>query len=146
MNTELMKKLWTDNGGEFHGPNVETGTMPESDLLPFLHSLQQKLPDQYEFQRVDVKQLLSDWEDIDDEKAFENPHPIFGMAADLDHTRELNLELIEASTVMMNDNLILMRALKRIKDVANTPPCDNQILLLATEAMNKVSPVKQVDG
>lgn len=31
--------LWRKAGGEFHGPNVETGTMPESQLLPFLQAL-----------------------------------------------------------------------------------------------------------
>lgn len=34
-----LRALWRNAGGEFHGPNVETGTMPEAKLLPFLGSL-----------------------------------------------------------------------------------------------------------
>lgn len=34
-----LRKLWRDAGGSFHGPNVETGTMPEATLLPFLRKL-----------------------------------------------------------------------------------------------------------
>lgn len=34
-----LRKIWREKGGSFHGPNVETGSMPESDLLPFLHAL-----------------------------------------------------------------------------------------------------------
>jgi hypothetical protein len=36
-----LRALWRDHGGSFHGPNVETGTMPEADLLPLLRGLQQ---------------------------------------------------------------------------------------------------------
>lgn len=34
-----IRRIWRDAGGRFHGPNIETGTMPESQLLPFLRSL-----------------------------------------------------------------------------------------------------------
>lgn len=34
-----LRALWRAAGGGFHGPNIETGTMPESLLLPFLRSL-----------------------------------------------------------------------------------------------------------
>jgi hypothetical protein len=34
-----LRALWRANGGEFHGPNVETGYMPEEKLLPFLRRL-----------------------------------------------------------------------------------------------------------
>lgn len=37
-NVEL-RGLWYGAGGSFHGPNVETGTMPEEKLLPFLREL-----------------------------------------------------------------------------------------------------------
>jgi hypothetical protein len=36
---DQLRKLWTTAGGRFHGPNVETGTMPEALLLPFLRRL-----------------------------------------------------------------------------------------------------------
>jgi len=36
---EELKALWREHGGKFHGPNVETGTMPEVLLLPFLRDL-----------------------------------------------------------------------------------------------------------
>lgn len=36
---EELRALWRKHGGDFHGPNVETGTMPESKLLPFLRSI-----------------------------------------------------------------------------------------------------------
>lgn len=31
--------LWRLAGGKFHGPNVETGTMPEAQLMLFLRAL-----------------------------------------------------------------------------------------------------------
>lgn len=34
-----LRQLWRDAGGSFHGPRVETGTMPEEKLLPFLRGL-----------------------------------------------------------------------------------------------------------
>lgn len=34
-----LKNMWVQAGGKFHGPNVETGTMPEEQLLPFLRKL-----------------------------------------------------------------------------------------------------------
>lgn len=36
---DALRALWRDAGGKFHGPNVETGTMPEDHLLPFLRGL-----------------------------------------------------------------------------------------------------------
>lgn len=34
-----LRARWRAAGGNFHGPHVETGTMPESMLLPFLRDL-----------------------------------------------------------------------------------------------------------
>lgn len=34
-----LRRQWKAAGGKFHGPNIETGTMPEADLLPFLRRL-----------------------------------------------------------------------------------------------------------
>lgn len=34
-----IRAHWRAAGGEFHGPNVEHGDMPESKLLPYLRSL-----------------------------------------------------------------------------------------------------------
>ena len=34
-----LKSMWVEAGGKFHGPIVETGTMPEERLLPFLRKL-----------------------------------------------------------------------------------------------------------
>ncbi len=43
MNNELSRdtcrKIWTAAGGSFHGPNVETGLMPEDKLLAFIQGL-----------------------------------------------------------------------------------------------------------
>lgn len=36
---EELREIWRHAGGRFHGPNVETGTMPEEKLLPFLRKL-----------------------------------------------------------------------------------------------------------
>lgn len=36
---DCLRGIWRRAGGEFHGPNVETGTMPEAILLPFLRGL-----------------------------------------------------------------------------------------------------------
>lgn len=36
---QQLRKAWREAGGDFHGPNIETGTMPEAKLLPFLRSL-----------------------------------------------------------------------------------------------------------
>lgn len=35
----VLRALWINRGGSFHGPSVETGTMPEAKLLPFLREL-----------------------------------------------------------------------------------------------------------
>lgn len=37
-----LRALWRQHGGSFHGPIVETGTMPERKLLPFLRRLIQR--------------------------------------------------------------------------------------------------------
>ncbi len=34
-----LRKLWIEAGGDFFGPNIETGSMPESKLLPLLRRL-----------------------------------------------------------------------------------------------------------
>lgn len=34
-----LRALWREQGGSFHGPKVETGTMPEAQLLPWLREL-----------------------------------------------------------------------------------------------------------
>lgn len=34
-----LREYWRRLGGDFHGPNVETGTMPEAKLLPMLKYL-----------------------------------------------------------------------------------------------------------
>jgi hypothetical protein len=34
-----LREWWLAQGGKFHGPNVETGTMPEAKLLPTLRRL-----------------------------------------------------------------------------------------------------------
>lgn len=34
-----LRQLWIQAGGRFHGPHVETATMPEEKLYPFLRSL-----------------------------------------------------------------------------------------------------------
>lgn len=39
MTDEDIRALWLSKGGSFHGPNIETGTMPEAQLLPFLREL-----------------------------------------------------------------------------------------------------------
>lgn len=39
MTNDELRALWRSKGGSFHGPNIETGTMPEAKLLPFLREL-----------------------------------------------------------------------------------------------------------
>jgi hypothetical protein len=39
MTDDELRALWRNAGGRFHGPNIETGTMPESQLLPLLRKL-----------------------------------------------------------------------------------------------------------
>lgn len=41
-----IRRLWRAAGGHFHGPNVETGTMTEARLLPFLRHLLDEAPSQ----------------------------------------------------------------------------------------------------
>lgn len=36
---DFIRTLWRDNGGSFHGPKVETGTMPEANLLRLFRNL-----------------------------------------------------------------------------------------------------------
>lgn len=38
---DALRTMWRAAGGGFHGPTVETGTMPEAKLLPFLRGLAQ---------------------------------------------------------------------------------------------------------
>lgn len=40
-----LRAWWREQGGRFHGPNVETGTMPEEQLLPALRGLFEQLND-----------------------------------------------------------------------------------------------------
>lgn len=39
---DIQRDFWRTNGGEFHGPNVETGSMPEAKLLPLLRDLRKE--------------------------------------------------------------------------------------------------------
>lgn len=39
MTDDELRELWRINGGRFHGPNIETGTMPEAQLLPLMRAL-----------------------------------------------------------------------------------------------------------
>jgi hypothetical protein len=39
MTDSELRDLWRKAGGNFHGPRIETGTMPEAALLPFLRGL-----------------------------------------------------------------------------------------------------------
>lgn len=34
-----LRAMWKSNGGMIHGPNIETGSMPETLLLPLLEEL-----------------------------------------------------------------------------------------------------------
>ncbi len=36
-----LRDLWKNAGGLFHGPHVETGTMPEATLLPMLRKYEE---------------------------------------------------------------------------------------------------------
>ena len=42
MSDDEVRRWWVQWGGRFHGPNVETGTMPEEKLLPMLRKLMAK--------------------------------------------------------------------------------------------------------
>ena len=39
MTDDELRVMWRNAGGEFHGPRIETGIMPEAKLLPFLRDL-----------------------------------------------------------------------------------------------------------
>ncbi len=41
MTDDELRAMWREAGGRFHGPNIETGTMPESILLPFLRRMRE---------------------------------------------------------------------------------------------------------
>jgi hypothetical protein len=41
MTDDDLRAIWRNKGGDFHGPRIETGTMPEYKLLPFLRELMQ---------------------------------------------------------------------------------------------------------
>lgn len=36
---DFLRRLWRMNGGDFYGPNIETGVMPEDKLLRFLRTV-----------------------------------------------------------------------------------------------------------
>lgn len=46
LDDDTLRALWRNCGGEFFGPNIETGTMPEARLLPFLRDLMAAAADQ----------------------------------------------------------------------------------------------------
>lgn len=57
---EDFKRIWVEAGGEFHGPNIETGTMPQDKLIPFLYTLARsgigdKLKSGHSFSKEDLK-------------------------------------------------------------------------------------------
>jgi hypothetical protein len=62
-----LRQLWKEAGGEFHGPNIETGTMPESKLLPFLRQLraQRQQGSEPVYQR---QYIVGNWKDVDEEE------------------------------------------------------------------------------
>jgi hypothetical protein len=41
---QRLRRMWIAAGGEFHGPRIEHGSMPESTLLPFLRRIITKGP------------------------------------------------------------------------------------------------------
>jgi hypothetical protein len=52
MSDDDLRKLWRAAGGGFHGPHVETGTMPEAELLPFLRKLVMRAEQAERFEAV----------------------------------------------------------------------------------------------
>lgn len=42
MTDAQLRAWWRGRGGSFHGPRVETATMPEAQLLPALRSLMEE--------------------------------------------------------------------------------------------------------
>ena len=43
-NSQVLKAMWRAAGGRFYGPNVETGAMPASMLIPLLAVLTRHYP------------------------------------------------------------------------------------------------------
>lgn len=57
---KTLREFWRTHGGDFHGPNIETGTMPELNLLPLLRRLltdARTARDQVQLQRYTIKRL-----------------------------------------------------------------------------------------
>lgn len=54
---EQLRRVWREAGGRFHGPNIETGTMPESKLLPFLRSMLDLAPAREKSEPAPVAQI-----------------------------------------------------------------------------------------
>lgn len=53
-----IRAKWREAGGKFHGPHVETGTMEEAKLLPFLAGLYGEIARL----QVEIERLKSDRE------------------------------------------------------------------------------------
>ncbi len=49
---DSLRALWRQSGGSFHGPNVETGTIPEANLLPLLRKFMEISHDFYVLQEA----------------------------------------------------------------------------------------------
>lgn len=47
-----LREVWRSNGGDFHGPNVETGTMEEAKLLPMLRNIVSRARTAEESERI----------------------------------------------------------------------------------------------
>lgn len=59
---DAIRDLWRNSGGKFHGPHVETGTMPEENLIKFLRTILSANPQpQTEHVRVPVDRDMLDW-------------------------------------------------------------------------------------
>jgi hypothetical protein len=66
MTDDELRAMWRNAGGHFHGPRIETGTMPEARLLPFLRELMAaervEARKQYEGKRDAFDTLPDDYE------------------------------------------------------------------------------------
>jgi hypothetical protein len=51
MTDDEIRAIWRSKGGSFHGPNIETGCMPEAELLVFLRGLMVLPPSTIKVQR-----------------------------------------------------------------------------------------------
>ena len=79
MTDDELRTKWRSAGGSFFGPRIETGSMPESLLLPYLRSLYNEANIQQQSREMFVARL-----EVVSKDSLLSPNAVFGLLNDCD--------------------------------------------------------------